>query len=168
MDTNFFAAAVLGRVMDHRRLNDSEAEVMLGWLQRNLFMGADRIRWKGIYLLVELTNIIDDIQSRPAYIVIKQSLEIFRNERKATGKPFADPDWNQRREELMLCGLEPVSLSALRGSSRRGERDSSEREGVSNQLCKEDNFFEDIFRNRLSKIVKFEAMKIGTSLSSRL
>jgi len=56
-------------------------------------------------------NVIDDIESRPACVAIKQSLESYRNERKAAGKPFADPDWNQRREGLRLCGLEPVMKS---------------------------------------------------------
>lgn len=111
MDTNFFAAAVLGQVMGHQRLNDLEAETVLDWLQGNLFGRADRIRWKGIYLLAELSNIIDDIQSRPACIAIRQSLEDYKNERKEAGKPFADPDWNQRREGLRVCGLEPVMKS---------------------------------------------------------
>ena len=111
MDTNFFAAAVFGQVMGHRGLGDSEAEAVLGWLERNLFVGANRIRWKGIYLLTELANIVDDIQSKPACVTIKQSLERFRNERKAAGKPFADPDWSQRKEGLRLCGLERVMKS---------------------------------------------------------
>ena len=110
MDTNFFAAAVLGQVMGHQRLNDLEAETVLDWLQRNLFVRADQIRWKGIYLLEELTKIIDDIQSRPACVAVKQSLESYKDERKAAGKAFADPDWNQKREGLRLCGLEPVML----------------------------------------------------------
>ena len=111
MDTNFFAAAVLGQVMGHQRLRDPEAGVLLDWLQRNLFPRANQIRWKGIYLLAELTNIIDDIRSRPACILIKQSLLRFRNDRKALGKPFADPDWDRKRGELRLCGLEPVMKS---------------------------------------------------------
>ena len=122
MDTNFFAALVLGRVMGHRHLDDSEAGVLLGWLQRNLLVGGDRIRWKGIYLLTELANIIDDIQSRPECTAIKQSLENIRNQRKAAGKPFADSDWNQRREGFRLCGLEPVMKSSL-GSLDRGVYD---------------------------------------------
>ena len=111
MDTNFFAAAVFGQVMGHRGLGDSEAEAVLGWLERNLFAGTNRIRWKGIYLLTELANIVDDIQSKPACVTIKQSLERFRNERKAAGKPFADPDWSQRKEGFRLCGLERVMKS---------------------------------------------------------
>jgi len=111
MDTNFFAAAVLGRVMRHQCLGDPEAEVLLGWLQRNLFTRTNVIRWKGIYLLAELASIVNNIQSRPACIAIRQSLEIFRNERKALGKPFADPDWDQKREGLRSCGLEPVMKS---------------------------------------------------------
>lgn len=111
MDTNFFAAAVLGQAMGHKRLQDPGAEVLLDWLRRNLFPKANQIRWKGIYLLAELTNIIDDIRSRPACIAIKQSLERFRNDRKALGKPFADPDWDRKREELRKCGLEPVMKS---------------------------------------------------------
>lgn len=115
MDTNFFVAMVLGRVMGHRRFNDSEAEKVLDWLQRNLFVKADRIRWKGIYLLAELANVIDDIGSTPACIAIKESLENYRDERKAVGKPFADPDWNRKREGFRLCGLEPV-MKSIRGS----------------------------------------------------
>ena len=111
MDTNFFAAAVLGQVMGHQRLNDSEAEVVLGWLERNLFVQGNRIRWKGIYLLAELANIVDDIQSKPTCVAIKQSLERVRNDRKAAGKPFADPGWGQRRGGLRLCGLEQVMKS---------------------------------------------------------
>jgi len=111
MDTNFFAAAVLGQVMGHQRLHHPEADALLDWLQRNLFLRANLIRWKGIYLLAELTNIIDDIRSLPACIAIKQSLERFRNDRRALGRPFADPDWDRKREELRICGLETVMKS---------------------------------------------------------
>ena len=111
MDTNFFAAAVLGRTMAHKRLSEQEAEAVLDWLQRNLFARANAIRWKGIYLLAELANIIDDIRAQPACIAIRHSLEVFRNDRKAAGKPFADPDWDQKREGLRLCGLEQVMKS---------------------------------------------------------
>ena len=111
MNTNFFAAAVLGQVMGHRRLADLEAEAVLSWLERNLFVGAGRIRWKGIYLLAELANIVDDIQSKAACVHIKQSVEGFIAKRRAVGEPFADPDWDERKEGLRLCGLEQVMKS---------------------------------------------------------
>lgn len=111
MDTNFFAATVLGQVAGHMRLSDPQVEMVLGWLQRNLFLRADMIRWKGIYLLAALAPIIDNIQSIPACIAIKKSLEGLRDERRTAGKAFADPDWSQRRKGFRLCGLEPVMKS---------------------------------------------------------
>ena len=112
MDTNFFAAAVLGQVMDQQRLADSEVEAVLDWLERNLSVpGGSRIRWKGIYLLAELANIVDDIQSKPACDTIKQSMERFITDRKTAGEPFADPDWSQRKHGLRLCGLKQAMKS---------------------------------------------------------
>jgi hypothetical protein len=111
MDTNFFAATVFAQVMGHKRLSDSQVEMVLGWLQRNMSARADVIRWKGIYLLAALAPIIDGIQSRPACIAIKQSLMDLRDERRAAGKPFADPDWSERKKGFRLCGLEPVMKS---------------------------------------------------------
>ena len=112
MDTNFFAAAVLRQVMGHRPLTDSEAEAVLSWLKRKLFVGASRnIRWKGIFLLAELANIVDNIQSKTTYVDIKQSMEQFITDRMTTGEPFADPDWGQRKRELGLCGLKQAMKS---------------------------------------------------------
>lgn len=111
MDTNFFAATVFGQVTSHERLSDPQADMLLDWLQRNLFARPDVIRWKGIYLLAALAHIIDNIQLKPACIEIKRSLEEWRNERKVSGRPFADPDWDENREGFRLCGLEPVMKS---------------------------------------------------------
>ena len=85
--------------------------MVLSWLERNLLTGRGRIRWKGIYLLAELANIVDDIQSKPACVAIKRSLEGFKNEREKTGEPFVDPDWSQRKAGLRLYGLEQVMKS---------------------------------------------------------
>ena len=112
MDTNFFAAAVLGQATDHQRLSDSKVDAVLSWLERNLAMpGINQIRWKGIYLLAELANIVEGIQSKPACDTIKQSMERFITDRKTAGEPFADPDWGQRKHGLRLCGLQQAMKS---------------------------------------------------------
>ena len=112
MDTNFFAAAVLGKVTDHQRLDDLEVEAVLSWLERNLSVpGTNRIRWKGIYLLAELANIVEGIQSIPVCDTIKQFMERFITDRKTAGEPFADPDWGQKKRGLRLCGLKQAMKS---------------------------------------------------------
>jgi len=45
--TNFFVTV-------HRRLSDTE----VGWLQGNLFVGAGRVRSKGVHLLTELVTLL--------------------------------------------------------------------------------------------------------------
>lgn len=60
VDRIFLAAAVLGQVMGRQSLNDSEAEAVLGRLQKNLFVRTNRIPWKNIHLLAVLAKLIDD------------------------------------------------------------------------------------------------------------
>ena len=91
--TNLFAAAAYGSAVSHKPLSDPQAGMVLGRLQRGLFVEPDMIRWKGIHLPAALAHIVDDIQLRPECIATKQPPEGLRNEQRAAGKPTAYPDW---------------------------------------------------------------------------